>query len=221
MKMRKKSVLLGLTALIVVAAMAIGGTLAYFTHSDSAENTFTIGEVEIDLFEHNVSPVVGAFGMQTWALGTTEVEENTYRGIYPGAELPKDPAIKNIGTSAAYVQMKLTISNASAWTTALGTGTDLSAYVTGFDSLKWRRSAIIPDLANDTLTYVYEYRSILAAGSSTGPIFTKITIPSDFDNADMLAVVGDEHEFTLDITAEAIQAEGFANATAAFAELNA
>lgn len=219
--MKKKSILLGLTALIVVAAMAIGGTLAYFTGTDSAKNTFTVGSVSIVLYEHSAGSNTDINGLKTWSPGTSEVKANTYSGIYPGAVLPKDPTIRNTGNNPAYVQMKITISHAAAWAASITAGTNLTAYVGGFDPALWRRSNIISDTVNDTLTYVYEYKSILPVGGNTGALFTSITIPSSLNNAQMTAVGGVGGTFTLDITAEAIQAEGFGSAAAAFAELNA
>lgn len=48
--MKKK--LLALVLVVALAATAvIGGTLAYFTDTDSAVNTFTVGNVKIDLIE--------------------------------------------------------------------------------------------------------------------------------------------------------------------------
>ena len=49
--MKKKSIVLAATALMMAAALVIGGTLAYFTDTDEETNTFTIGNVEIDLKE--------------------------------------------------------------------------------------------------------------------------------------------------------------------------
>lgn len=48
--MKKK--ILALTLCVVMAAIAIvGGTLAYFTDTDKATNTFTAGNIDIDLTE--------------------------------------------------------------------------------------------------------------------------------------------------------------------------
>ena len=47
----KKKLTLVVTCIVLVAAMVIGGTLAYFTDTKSAENTFTVGDVKIKLDE--------------------------------------------------------------------------------------------------------------------------------------------------------------------------
>ena len=47
-----KKVLTMMLAMLLVAAISIGGTLAYLTSKDEAVNTFTMGKVRIDLTEH-------------------------------------------------------------------------------------------------------------------------------------------------------------------------
>ena len=50
--MKKK--ILSLCLVVALAAVAvIGGTMAYFTDTDTAANTFTHGNVKIDLVEKN------------------------------------------------------------------------------------------------------------------------------------------------------------------------
>lgn len=231
--MKKKNLLLILTAVTVVAAMAVGGTLAYFTSTDKADNTFTAGNVAIKLYEHEVVANTNEdTGLTTWnyALDTheakIETQENLYTGIYPGAVLPKDPTIKNTGSNPAYVRMKVTISHADAWVDKLGSGFDLTGIFGGFDGTKWTLAATpAVDQATNTITYIYNYDGILGAGDETGALFTTVTIPTFFDNAEMKAVGGNSRTFTLKITAEAIQSDGFYNngqpdEAAAFTALN-
>ena len=49
--MKKKTILVAAIAVMLVAALVVGGTLAYFTDTDAAKNTFTVGNVKIDLIE--------------------------------------------------------------------------------------------------------------------------------------------------------------------------
>lgn len=49
--MNKRKIILLATALCMVAILAVGGTLAYFTDTDVAVNTFTVGNVKIELIE--------------------------------------------------------------------------------------------------------------------------------------------------------------------------
>ena len=62
--MKKKTILVAAIAVMLVAALVVGGTLAYFTDTKSADNTFTVGNVKITLDEAKVTtdgtPVEGA-----------------------------------------------------------------------------------------------------------------------------------------------------------------
>lgn len=49
--MKKKSILMAAIAVMLVAVLVVGGTLAYFTDMKSETNTFTMGNVSIDLKE--------------------------------------------------------------------------------------------------------------------------------------------------------------------------
>lgn len=52
--MKKK--IMALCLVVALAAVAvIGGTMAYFTDNDSADNTFTVGGVDIALIEQQVN----------------------------------------------------------------------------------------------------------------------------------------------------------------------
>lgn len=49
--MSKRKILMLAVALCMVAILAVGGTLAYFTDDEQATNTFTIGNIEINIEE--------------------------------------------------------------------------------------------------------------------------------------------------------------------------
>lgn len=49
--MKKKTILVAAIAVMLVAALVVGGTLAYFTDTKTATNTFTMGNVKIALNE--------------------------------------------------------------------------------------------------------------------------------------------------------------------------
>lgn len=49
--MKKKTILVAAIAVMLVAALVVGGTLAYFTDTDTKTNTFTVGKVDITLNE--------------------------------------------------------------------------------------------------------------------------------------------------------------------------
>ena len=49
--MNKRRILAIAMSLCIVAILAVGASLAYFTDTDNATNTFTVGNVEIKLIE--------------------------------------------------------------------------------------------------------------------------------------------------------------------------
>ena len=101
-----KKNLLALVLVVALAATAvIGGTLAYFTDTDEATNTFTVGGVKIDLIETDrhgnafkqnqiLMPIVGS------AQGDKDETGNPIAKNY----IDKIVTIENTGNSAAYVR---------------------------------------------------------------------------------------------------------------------
>ena len=87
MKNRKKLVALVMILALACASM-IGGTLAYFTDDEAAVNTFTMGNVKIDLIE-NFKP--------------DEAE------LIPGKDITKAVTVKNVGHNDAYVRVHIAI----------------------------------------------------------------------------------------------------------------
>ncbi len=88
--MKKKTILVAAIAVMLVAALVVGGTLAYFTDKSEAKvNTFTMGNVGITLTEDK------------WNAS----EDHT---LVPGKFYDKDPTITvNSGSQDAYVFLKL------------------------------------------------------------------------------------------------------------------
>lgn len=85
MKKVKKVLALLLCAVLLVGA-TIAGTVAYLTSQDDATNTFTVGEVEIDLKEYDVDQQTGA-KTETVVDGLTDLE------LVPGRTIQKNPFI--------------------------------------------------------------------------------------------------------------------------------
>lgn len=225
--MKKKSILVAGLSVMIIASMAIAGTLAYFTSTKTATNTFTVGNVAITLDEAKVEKD-GDEWVKVFDENKNEVRDstNTYNGVYPGAVLPKDPTVTvNTGSSDTYVRVKVTVSNATAWKTACGAHgiTNLATIFSDHDETKWKRAAITEDETADTITYVYNYikdGGRLSAGQDTGHLFETVTIPAAFTGKE-LAAIGTGNGFTMNIVADAIQAEGFDSVTAAFTAFDA
>ena len=194
----KKKIISICLAVCLVAVAVTGISLAYFTSSDEKVNTFTVGNVKIELVE------------PSW------VEPAT---VQPGIEYAKDPTVNNIGANDAWIRVNVTISSAEAFKTAMAAHqiTDLATVFAGHNEANWTRASITEDADNDTITYSYYYNSIVAPRGTTGALFTSVTIPGAFTSAEMEAI----GNFTITITADAIQAAGFTTVTDAFTAFDA
>lgn len=83
--MNKKKILVLAMTLSMVAILAMGATLAYFTDTDTVTNVFTTGNVEIEIEE--------------------QVDEDTL--LMPGKKINKDVFVKNTGSQPAYVRVHI------------------------------------------------------------------------------------------------------------------
>ena len=201
--MKKKSIALTLTAVMLALAVGIGGTIAYFTSTtEEVKNTFTTGNVGITLDEAKVVK-----NGDTWtATNDPRVKENKYETVYPGAVLPKDPTIHvNANSQEAYVGIKVVVTKANEWKTALGDKhIQLAEVVKGHDESEWARVGDpIFDNVNDTVTYFYMYKTTVKAGDNC-MLFNQVVIPAAFDNDELAKIDG----FTMTATGYAIQAQG-------------
>lgn len=214
--MKKK--ILALSMCIALAAIAIvGASLAYFTDTKTATNTFTMGNVQIKLDETNVNDPEG-----------DRVTSNVYN-VYPGAVVTKDPIVHNIGKNGAYIRATVNVSN---WMNLVG------AYYPDFketfpnDGYKAALNLLVDELgegwsvvgveAGDVFTigqfdakFILKYDGVLASGADTTAMFQTVTIPTGIDNAN--ADSFDE----VKVVAQAIQADGFDTWEEAFAAFDA
>ena len=98
-----KKVAAMLLAVVLLIGVGVGGTLAWLSAtSGTVTNTFTVGDVNIELKEHNLKDD-GALDENTEV-----TEENTYK-IVPGDTQPKDPFVRvkaNSEDSWIFVQVK-------------------------------------------------------------------------------------------------------------------
>lgn len=220
---KKKVITLALVVIIAVAAIT-SASLAYFTDTKTAKNTFTMGDVKITLDEAAVDD-------NGHAIDGDRVKENNY-GIdaaFPGAVLDKDPTVHNNGKNSAYIRATVNVSN---WMNLV------AAYYPDFketfpnDGYKAALNLLVGELgdgwsvvevvAGDVFTigqfdakFVLKYDGVLASGESTTPMFEHITIPTGIDNVN--ASNFDE----VKIVAQAIQANSFDSWEAAFAAFDA
>ncbi len=213
MKTKSKALLLALCAVLLVAASVLG-TLAYLTAQDQVTNTFTVGKIALDLWEHEVN----ADGTKK---DTKTQEGNEYDDIMPGRTYSKDPTVTiKADSEAAYVRLMVTVTYNEAADAVLGKYN----YISWFD---WNNAWIQPteapatERADGKITRTYEFRYNKAVEATDvdkdlEALFTEIQIPGEL-TGDELATL---ENLKIDIIAHAIQADGFADADAAWAAFN-
>lgn len=251
--MKKKTILVAAIAVMLVAALVVGGTLAYFTDTKSADNTFTVGNVDIELLESSLhrenagyvgtpgeklnpdnaelrSEVLklGSNNTSPYKAGDTFYTDEQIKAnareykcdnvmLNPGESYHKMPYVVNTGKNAAYIRIRVMIPaaldtailNSSMYTT---TALNNKEFTMAYDSTG--------TVERDGVMYnVYTFTRIdpLAAGEMTywnvwGTIHMDTTATNE-----QIAQLLPNGTFNVLVEADAIQADGFANATDAFA----
>ena len=216
------------------------GTMAYLTSTDKVENTFTVGNVKITLDEAKVNTD------GTPAASAERVKANEYK-LLPGHTYTKDPTVTVKAVSeSSYVRMKVTFNNAADIIAMCTDPEYADDGPTGVEkafplirmvkfveanAAKWDgipdnmvdtedmladAKYFAYDEAADTLTYYFYYTETVAAPTADvvlPVLFDSITVP-EWVTGDQLAAL---NNFKITAVAEAIQADGFANAEAAWA----
>lgn len=206
-------------AIALSAALAIGGTMAYFTDEDTVKNTFVVGEnVDITLDESKVTKD----GDEYIADSETRVKENNYEGIYPGAVMPKDPTVTmGASSNAAYVRAKVTVGGGVNWLHLYGSEDpaaqeNFMALINNTLGAGWTITGTEVKDSDVVVTILYETR--LEAGEQTSPVFAEVKFSADVDQDNVGLFNG---SFQIDVVAEAIQAQGFDTAEEAFVAFDA
>ncbi len=208
-KMRK--VLLTVCCAALLVCMTIGATVAYLTSTDKVVNTFTVGNVQIKLDEAKAN----ADG--SLVANADRVKANSYK-LLPGHTYNKDPMVTVLkGSESCYVKMTVTFTKAAELDAifAPNGGANLISIFNGYNSSNWIYKDNTEDTDANTRTYEFWYKETVAAPDNNvalDALFDSITVPSSITNA-QLATIDD---MTITVNAYAIQADGFANAEAAW-----
>lgn len=259
----KKKLTLVVTCIVLVAAMVIGGTLAYFTDTKNATNTFTVGNVKIELIESRFhregndnsgdtsipDPTQAASGMDYVTDGhkaftDAEIQQDAkdYKSyidekgalMVPGRNVAKCPYVINKGNTAAYIRIRVmvpskgnndfvAVKDGGVITNQWCTTSMLSGEFQMGETAKW--PVVTKAVEQGGVTYdVYTFvrNEPLAAGAMTEwNVWNFIGISADADNADIqkaieAGAIAEDGTLNVLVEADAIQAEGFANATEAF-----
>ena len=243
--MKKKITALCLCVALLAIAV-VGASLAYFTDTDNATNTFTVGTVKIDLIEQERD---GQGGLQDFTqdqvlmpiVGSAQGEQVTVDGVkLPAAKnyVDKIMTIKNTGVSDAYVRIFVAVPTALQngqtpnaprydvlhWnfngdSCAQGQWTDeiVVANPTVIDGVEYKiysrtyTTALKADEVTATPAYIGFYLDKTVDMNAEGKYTVDWGNGSEVINYDLSKGV------SIPVFAQAIQAEGFADATAAFA----
>ena len=273
--MKKKITAIFLCVALLAIAI-VGASLAYFTDTKSATNTFTVGNVRIDLIESRFhregndnsgdltipDPTNTASGMKYVTDGhkaftddEIKADAETYKTDYldvkgqnmvPGRGVAKCPYVVNTGANDAYIRIRVMVPSAAnndfvavhdggvitnQWcSTAFINGEFIDKKGGGWDNAPAIDKASV---TKDRVTYdVYTFtrKEPLAAGAMTEwNVWNFIGINKDATAADIQKAIdaGAIKTFKTDssitltlnvlVEADAIQAEGFADAAAAWA----
>ena len=208
--MNKKKTIIAAAVLLMV--FVVGGTIAYFTDTDTKTNTFTIGNVDITLTEDG------------WdALADTNNNDipDVAEDMMPGESVTKDPLINNVSTkNPAYVFVKVEV----PCTTIVAPATTSEELFTYTVNAGWTElsSAQVACTSGGTATHVYYYGSAgtltaLAKAanastptSTTNPVFSNITLLSTLKGNEGLT--GNKEVV---VTGYGIQTEGLTSTTPA------
>lgn len=226
--MKKKVLALSL-ALSLFAITIVGGTLAYFMDSDSEINTFTVGNIDIDLTE------------PSW----NQQEEHK---LMPGKLIPKDPTVTVAEDSQdCYVFLEMELQDASIFEMmynldgtgyysqgefygALFTNPTLrnevvNKWFNGIDYENWK-VMIDPDLfayQGGPISLMFGYtgnttdpKGAIMSANDTATLMTGFTLPAGITTE--MIPYGLE-TFEMKFTAHAIQASGIADLDAAYVAL--
>ena len=246
--MKKKILLVGLLV-VLVAAVSVGLTVAYLTSQDSETNTFTVGDVKIELLESNLhrenaGVANGATSdSELWSnvekLGTPTSEYKAGDTCYtddqikadaanyqdllkkngklnPGQSYHKMPYVVNTGSNNAYIRIRMmfpaaldtAILNSSMYTT--------TAMKSGEFTMEYDSSDPVEVEGVAYNVYTFTRVKPLAPGEMTyWNVWGTIHMDADVTNEELKALVPNG-TFDILVQADAIQAEGFADATAAF-----
>ena len=202
----KKALWITVCAVVLLAAVTVG-TLAYLTDRDAVMNTFTVGDVQITLDETKLVD-----GEPT---NDRTTDGNAYH-LIPGKSYVKDPTMTVLAKSEpAYVRMIVTV-NKQAQLDAIFDAHDLElSDIFGGYNRNWEFYGVDRS-DNATIVYEFRYADVVTAGDSDlklPALFTELNVPGEITRDEMQTIA----DLEIKIVGEAIQAETFADADAAWA----
>lgn len=215
--MKAKKVMALALATVMLVVTSVAATIAYLTDDDVVVNTFTVGNVQIELHETDE---------QTRNDGTVGKDYH----LQPGLTYEKDPTVTVLKDSEeCYVRVLVKVENIeqlksafpktgvdySNWNIKNWYGTDdvfLLQNLVNWNESAWQYKSYNPN----TATYEFWYTDKVVKNTSGNTVlpalFTEIAIPGEIDNIHLSYL----QNVKINITAHAIQAAGFTDAADAW-----
>ena len=222
--MNKRKIMLLAVSLCMVAILGFGSTLAYLTDEDHQVNTFTTGNVAIDLFEDfgdNDETTLEKLLPVTYDATGKRVDDNV---------IEKEVFVENTGSEPAFVRVHIAIPS------ILDNGDpsfDASANVlhfnfdsasTGEGKWDWSDATGSPYTGEwnyyetsiggeDYNVYVVTYETALEKGDVTVAAMTQVYLDAKVSNSDITTIKDELGEkWYIYVAAEGCQAQGFDDA---------
>ncbi len=239
-----RRILLLLACAVLLVSLSVGATLAYLTSTADVENTFTVGNVKIKLDEVLLDDNGDIVKVNGEVQRTEDGNDDIH--LLPGRKIPKDPTVTVLeGSENCYLRVKVTVDVSAGYKKPTDEGTNGTtpwedefeawakqfayAYIRngetpGFNSEDWtvvesEQGDCVINPNESTITYILTYKNgstknIVEKPESDKefPVFTHVEVGRYQDNADLAKLAG----MKINVVAEAIQADGFEDATAAW-----
>ena len=222
--MKKK--ILALSLAVALLAIVVSGTLAYFSDTDEVTNTFTVGSVKIEIFENNEATDEDTIQFEkplTPVVNADPSQDESY--------IHKAVKVQNTGLNEAYIR------------TCLAIPSKLVGYLELDVSEDWVErpdlAATVTKEGIEYTVYTYDYAGKVAPNAFTPDLLKGVYLASDVDleedangslwfvkktNGEITArsgflahtkTTGGYQSTTINVlvASQAIQAQGFANAT--------
>ena len=203
MKTARKVLIIALCAVLLVS-ISVMGTMAYLTSQASVTNTFTVGKVGIELDE----ALVDANGKEITDENAKRVKENKYK-LLPGLDYDKDPTI-HVADDSENCWLFVKVENGIAGIEAASENTE-TGYKNITDQIKghsWTQLVV-----NDKEVPNVYYKSYSKTQTEKDLVVFDTFKINGAKDADDIAAVKDAK---ITVTAYAVQADGFDNASDAW-----
>ena len=221
--MNKKIAILALS-LCMIAAIAVTGTIAYFTSEQSLTNTFTAGNVEIKLDE----AVVEKDDNDDYVPTEERTEEGQEYELHPSQTVAKDPTITNLGSLDAYIGAVITVKGdlLPLFGVENSTNIDIHGLVSGglvdgeaTMDYAWNDLAPFVHVTDECVIYqdatkgdegewkFYVFVTEPVESEDKVVLFTQLNINADYDNDEMKCL----NEMEIKVDGYATQTGGFAD----------